>query len=172
MLAVVGGHSFQDYAAYREAALAALPGLGPARSGEDVVLLGTRRPTAELARLVPHAPTRSASRRSKEGCGLVVLEAMAAGLPVVASDLPVFREYLVDGRDALLPAVGDPVALAEAMRAVVTDAGLRDAAAGGGRGGAAAVHLGGQRRAPPGGLLRGAAARPVDDELMMVEKGV
>ncbi len=40
MLAVVGGHSFQDYTAYRDAALAALPGLG-LELGRDVVLVGT-----------------------------------------------------------------------------------------------------------------------------------
>ena len=41
---------------------------------------------------------------------------MAAGLPVVSSDLPVFREYLVDGVDALMLPVGDDAALAAAMR--------------------------------------------------------
>jgi glycosyltransferase involved in cell wall biosynthesis len=61
----------------------------------------------------------------KEGWGLAVLEAMCAGLPVVASDLPAFREYLVDGENALLPQVGDDAALAAAMRSVVADIDLR-----------------------------------------------
>src|SRR5262249_21012591 len=71
---------------------------------------------------------------TKEGWGLVVLEAMSAGLPVVASDLPVFREYLRPGRDALLVPTGDPPALAAALAAVLDDrrpaAGPRSAARG------------------------------------------
>ena len=46
MLAVVGGHSFQDYREYRDRVLASLPGLG-LRLDDDVVLLGTV-PDAEL----------------------------------------------------------------------------------------------------------------------------
>jgi glycosyltransferase involved in cell wall biosynthesis len=121
VLAVVGGHSFQDYTAYREASLALLPELG-LTLGEDVVLLGTVS-DAELAGWY-HAADALAFPSVKEGWGLAVLEAMSAGLPVVASDLPVFREYLVDGHTALLPPVADEEALASAMRALVTDSAL------------------------------------------------
>lgn len=130
MLAVVGGHSFQDYAAYRAAALAELPGLGLAL-GRDVVLLGTVD-EQQLAGWY-HSADALCFPSVKEGWGLAVLEAMAAGLPVVASDLPVFREYLVDGVDALLPPVADDVALAAAMRSLVLDAGLRERLVAGGR---------------------------------------
>jgi glycosyltransferase-like protein len=123
VLAVVGGHSFQDYTAYREAALASLPALGLTLA-EDVVLLGTVD-EAELGGWYSAADALCFPS-VKEGFGLVVLEAMAAGLPVVASDLPVFGEYLVDGESALLPAVADDAALAAAMRRVVVDAGLRE----------------------------------------------
>jgi glycosyltransferase-like protein len=122
-LAVVGGHSFQDYAAYREAALAELPSLG-LELGRDVVLLGTVS-EQELGDWY-RAADALCFPSVKEGWGLAVLEAMAAGLPVVASDLPVFGEYLEDGVSALLPRSGDSVALADAMRAVVEDEGLRD----------------------------------------------
>jgi glycosyltransferase-like protein len=130
VLAVVGGHSFQDYAAYRDASLALLPELG-LTLGKDVVLLGTVS-EAELGGWY-HAADALCFPSVKEGWGLAVLEAMGAGLPVIASDLPVFREYLVHGRTALLPPVADDVALAAAMRTMVLDAGLRERLRAGGR---------------------------------------
>jgi glycosyltransferase involved in cell wall biosynthesis len=69
----------------------------------------------------------------KEGWGLVVLEAMSQDLPVIATDLPVFREYLTDHVDALLPRVADGARLAVAMHELVTDGALRDRLRAGGR---------------------------------------
>jgi glycosyltransferase involved in cell wall biosynthesis len=51
-----------------------------------------------------------------EGFGLPVLEALGAGLPVIASDLPVFRE--VAGNAALFVPVGDDEAFANAFDAI------------------------------------------------------
>src|SRR5206468_294312 len=118
VLPVVGGHSFQDYREYRERALASLPGLG-LRLDDDVVLLGTV-PDAELPGWYAAADVL-AFPSTKEGWGLAVLEAMSAGLPVVASDLPVFREYLRPGQDALMVPVDDAAALAAALGAVLDD---------------------------------------------------
>ena len=56
---------------------------------------------------------------------LKVFEAMAAGLPLVASDLPSLREILTDGEDALLVAPDDPPALAAGIARLTADAGLR-----------------------------------------------
>ncbi len=122
VLAVLGGHSFQDHRAYREAVLASLGGLG-LTLGEDVVEVGTV-PEEEMAAWYGAADAL-AFPSTKEGFGLAVLEAMAAGLPVVAADLPVFREWLTPGRDALVTPVGDPAALAAALAAVLDDHDLR-----------------------------------------------
>ena len=44
-----------------------------------------------------------------------MLEALAAGLPAVVSDLDVFQTYLADGDSALMAPVGDHDALAAAL---------------------------------------------------------
>lgn len=51
-----------------------------------------------------------------ESFGGVLLEAWAAGVPVIALDLPVFREIVEPGRDGLLVPPDDPAPLAEAIR--------------------------------------------------------
>jgi glycosyltransferase-like protein len=118
ILAVVGGHSFQDYRAYRERVFSLLPELG-LEPGRDVALLGTVADT-ELPSWYAAADV-FAFPSTKEGWGLAVLEAMSAGRPVITSDLPVFREYLAPGRDALLVPVDSPAALAEALTSVLGD---------------------------------------------------
>ena len=123
VLAVIGGQSFQDYEQYRTSALDQLERLG-LTLGRDVILLGTV-PDAEMPAWY-RAADALAFPSVKEGFGLAVLEAMSAELPVVTSDLPVFREYLIAGRDALMAPVGDVPALTEALHAVATDAALRD----------------------------------------------
>jgi glycosyltransferase-like protein len=122
VLAVIGGHSFQDHRAYREAVLASLPGLG-LTLGRDVVELGTV-PDEDVPGWYAAADAL-AFPSTKEGFGLAVLEAMSARLPVVTSDLPVFREYLHDERDALLVPVGDEHALADALLRMLSDDDLR-----------------------------------------------
>lgn len=60
-----------------------------------------------------------------EGFGLVLIEAMAAGVPVVATDAPGIRDVVRSGKTGLLVPVGSPPALAEAIRKVLTDEQLR-----------------------------------------------
>ncbi len=56
-----------------------------------------------------------------ESFGIVLLEAMAAGAPVVASDLEAFRRVLADGRAGVLFPVRDALALARALADLLHD---------------------------------------------------
>lgn len=56
-----------------------------------------------------------------ESFGIVLVEAMAAGTPVVASDLEAFRRVLDDGRAGVLVPVRDPGALAAGLGALLQD---------------------------------------------------
>lgn len=122
-LLVIGGHSFQDYRAYREEALGMLPGLG-LELDRDVFLLGTVGDD-EL-----HEWYRAADALAfpsvNEGWGLAVLEALSADLPVVTSDIAVFREYLTDRETAIMTRAGDSCSLAAGMRDMVLDGALRE----------------------------------------------
>jgi glycosyltransferase involved in cell wall biosynthesis len=60
-----------------------------------------------------------------ESLPMSILEAMAAGLPVVASNVGGVPELVVDGRTGLLVPPRDVPALAEALRALLSDAARR-----------------------------------------------
>jgi glycosyltransferase involved in cell wall biosynthesis len=60
-----------------------------------------------------------------EGLGLVFLEAMATGLPVLATNVSAVPEVVVDRATGLLVPPRDPAAVAEAMLALARDAALR-----------------------------------------------
>jgi glycosyltransferase involved in cell wall biosynthesis len=70
---------------------------------------------------------------SSEGMPLSVLEAMAAGLPVVASAVGGIPELVVDDQTGLLVASGDVDALAAALQRILGDAALRARLGAGGR---------------------------------------
>ena len=56
-----------------------------------------------------------------ESFGIVLAEAMAAGKPIVASDIDGYRDVARDGLEALLVAPGDATALVTAIREVLDD---------------------------------------------------
>jgi phosphatidyl-myo-inositol alpha-mannosyltransferase len=56
-----------------------------------------------------------------ESFGMVLTEAFAASTPVVASDIPGYRDVARDGIDGLLVPPGDALALAEALRSMALD---------------------------------------------------
>lgn len=122
VLAIIGGHSFQDHTPYRDRVIASMADLD-LELGRDVAMLGTV-PHDEMAAWY-HAADAFAFPSVNEGFGLVVLEAMAAGLPVVLTRLPVFGEYVRFGEDALAVDPGDDAGLAEALEAVAHDGEVR-----------------------------------------------
>lgn len=58
---------------------------------------------------------------AQESFGVSLVEAMAAGLPVVASDIPGYREVVTDGVEGLLVPARDPEALAAGLVRVLRD---------------------------------------------------
>ena len=60
-----------------------------------------------------------------EGFGLVLIEAMAAGVPVVATNVPGIRDVVQHELNGLLVPVGSPAALTAAIERVISDPGLR-----------------------------------------------
>ena len=78
---------------------------------DRVHVLGPRKDVPALM----HAIDVFAMPSIWEGFGLVLLEAMAAGRPIVASRVATIPEVVVDGETGLLVPAGDPLALAEAL---------------------------------------------------------
>lgn len=68
-----------------------------------------------------------------EPFGLVPLESMASGTPVIATGMGGSGEFLVDGRTCLRYPAGDAVALAAAVRRIASSEGLRRQLVDGGR---------------------------------------
>jgi glycosyltransferase involved in cell wall biosynthesis len=62
-----------------------------------------------------------------EGLPGAVIEAMALGLPIVASDIAAVREVVAGGRNGVLVPPGDPEALADALLALIDDPVTADA---------------------------------------------
>lgn len=79
----------------------------------------------EVRRLLAKSTLLCAPAMGGEALGLVLVEAMAAGLPVVASDINGYRIAARGGRAALLTPPGDAVALAEAIERALADPRLR-----------------------------------------------
>ena len=122
--------------------LGALPGLVEALPDVEVLVVGRgdedelKEQAGDLARHLRFLglvddPTKASAMRSAdvycapntggESFGIVLVEAMAAGTAVVASDLDAFRRVLSDGAAGRLVPVDDSAALCEALVDVLSD---------------------------------------------------
>jgi glycosyltransferase-like protein len=128
LLLIVGGATLFDYRDEIDRFAARARELGV---GDHVRSVGTVSPAA-LERHYRAADV-FAFPSTKEGFGLVALEALAAGLPVVASEIDVFLTFLADGENALLCPAGDGEALGDCLARVATDVELRERIVRGGR---------------------------------------
>jgi phosphatidylinositol alpha-mannosyltransferase len=96
---------------------------GPARA--RVELLGTL-PNDRIPGIHAACEVFVSAATGQESFGIALVEAMAAGLPVVATDIPGYREVVTHGVHGLLVPPRDPEALAAALVRVLTEAGLAE----------------------------------------------
>jgi glycosyltransferase involved in cell wall biosynthesis len=87
------------------------------RIGDKVHFLGHRDDVADL---MPHFDA-ILSTSSYEGQSNSILEAMAAGVPVVASDIPGTRDLVVDGETGYLVPLGDRTSFARYVNRLLDD---------------------------------------------------
>lgn len=104
----------------------------PAGLRVDVDMLG-RVSDEDKARCFASADVYVAPNLGGESFGIVLLEALAAGTAVVASDLPGFRSVIDDGVTGSLVPPGDPAALADAVAGLLHNDRRREAMVAAGR---------------------------------------
>jgi glycosyltransferase involved in cell wall biosynthesis len=82
-------------------------------------------PRPDVAALLAGAHIACQPSTYREGLPKSALEAMAAGRPLVASDIPGCREAVIDGETGFLVPARDPAALAAALQRLIEDPELR-----------------------------------------------
>lgn len=78
-------------------------------------------PAEDLPRWYASADIFVSPASGNESFGIVLIEAMAAGRPVVASDIPGYRSVIHPGEDAEVFPADDPASLARALVALIED---------------------------------------------------
>lgn len=122
LLMLVGGETLFDYRPYRAEFFERLA-QSNLKEDRDILLYGVA--SDEDMPLLYQAADILAFPSVKEGWGLVVLEAMASGLPALASDLPVFKEYITPDEDAVLANPLSETSIAEGLLRLAEDQQLR-----------------------------------------------
>jgi glycosyltransferase involved in cell wall biosynthesis len=95
------------------------------RGWEDEGVLQWIGPEQNIAGLLRGAHIACQPSTYREGLPKSALEAMAAGKPLVATDIPGLREAVVDGVTGLLVPPRDPKALAAALKTLIESPQLR-----------------------------------------------
>ena len=90
------------------------------RGWRDIVIVG-QVSNDDLPRYHRSAHVFCAPAIAGESFGIVLLEAMAAGLPVVASKIEGYTQVLTDGHEGILVAPRDEIAVAEAVCRLLGD---------------------------------------------------
>jgi glycosyltransferase involved in cell wall biosynthesis len=109
--------------------------LGPGLP-ESAVLESFPAAARPFVHVVPRAPEDEVMRHYREhdllvmcstyeGFGMVVVEAMSQGLPVIATPVGCAPMVVHDGENGMMVPARDPAALADAIRRLMTDAPLR-----------------------------------------------
>jgi len=126
-----GVSTLLDAAASADASLV-IAGEGPLRqpleraaaTGRVSVTFLGRVESDDVSRLISACRAVVVPSLCVENAPLVILEAMAAGRPVIASRVGGIPEQVRDGVDGLLVSAGDSASLAAALRRLTEDAGL------------------------------------------------
>ena len=92
----------------------------PVQLREQIVFLGLI-PRQDKPRMLRSVHVYAAPNIGGESFGMILTEAMAAGAPVVASDMDAFRRVLDGGRAGVLFPTGDAPALAAALEELLDD---------------------------------------------------
>jgi len=125
----VAAEAFSRLAAERPEVRLVVAGDGPERSTaerlppsvrERIAFLGTV-PNEDLPPIHAASDVFVAPNVGGESFGIVLVEAMAAGLPVVATDIPGFREVVRHGVDGLLVPPRDPAGTAGGIARVLDE---------------------------------------------------
>ena len=94
------------------------------RSLDDVVFVGPVTDD-ELPGFYQNADIFLAPNTGKESFGFIIIEAMSASAPIVASEIPGFASVMKDGKEGLMFPPKDESAMAHAIKQLIHDPGLR-----------------------------------------------
>lgn len=112
---VVGGSGVPDKDSYR---------MMGERGIDDVIFVGPVS-NEDLPAYYQHADVFCAPNTGKESFGMIIVEAMAAGTPVVASDIPGFRAVMQEGKQGYLVEPKSEHAIATAIERLIQSPGDR-----------------------------------------------